>query len=262
MLAFDFETTGIDRFNDVPVAYALVLVDAGIVVHSWSGLVDPGREIPADATEVHGITSERARAEGMPLDLAVALVTDAVVSAGRRGVPIAGMKLDYDLTMLDTQARLWWGHGLSERGWSGPVLDASVIDRHVDPDRRGTATLTDLCEHYGVYLGHAHDASADAIASAGVLFAMAEHYRDVGECDLDRLHRADALAPGMGQGMRRGALHTVQGPARPAGLHLAGGPGCALPPPEPASSRSQTMSTPSFPSRGRPGPGSSCRCDR
>jgi DNA polymerase III subunit epsilon len=189
MLAFDFETTGIDRFNDVPVAYALVLVDAGIVVHSWSGLIDPGRVIPADATEVHGITSERARAEGMPLDLAVALVTDAVVSAGRRGVPIAGMKLDYDLTMLDTQARLWWGHGLSDRGWSGPVLDASVIDRHVDPDRRGPRTLTDLCEYYGVYLGHAHDASADAIASAGVLFAMAEHHRDVGECELDRLHR-------------------------------------------------------------------------
>jgi DNA polymerase-3 subunit epsilon len=124
----------------------------------------------------------------MPLDLAVALVSDAIVSAGRRGVPIAGMKLDYDLTMVDTQSRLWWGHGLSERGWSGPVLDASVIDRHVDPDRHGPRTLTNLCEHYGVYLGHAHDASADAIASAGVLFAMAEQCLDVGECDLDRLH--------------------------------------------------------------------------
>jgi DNA polymerase-3 subunit epsilon len=188
VLAFDLETTGIDRFNDVPVSYALVLVQAGIVVHSWSGLIDPGREIPAEATEVHGITSERARAEGMPLDLAVAVVSDAIVSAGRRGVPVAGMKLDYDLTMVDTQARLWWGHGLFERGWSGPVLDASVIDRHVDPERRGPRTLTKLCEHYGVYLGHAHDASADAIASAGVLLALAEHYQEVGECDLARLH--------------------------------------------------------------------------
>ena len=139
VLAFDFETTGIDRFNDVPVSYALVLVEAGIVVRSWSGLIDPGRDIPAEATEVHGITSERARAEGMPLDLAVAVVTDAIVAAGRRGVPVAGMKLDYDLTMVDTQARLWWGHGLSERGWTGPVLDASVIDRHVDPERQGRA---------------------------------------------------------------------------------------------------------------------------
>ena len=137
VLAFDLETTGIDRFNDVPVSYALVLVRAGIVAYSWSGLIDPGRDIPADATEVHGITTERARSEGMPLDLAVAVITDTIVSAGRRGVPVAGMKLDYDLTMVDTQARLWWGHGLSERGWSGPVLDASVIDRHVDPERHG-----------------------------------------------------------------------------------------------------------------------------
>jgi DNA polymerase-3 subunit epsilon len=188
VLAFDLETTGIDRFNDVPVSYALVLVRGGIMAYSWSGLIDPGRDIPADATAVHGITSERARAEGMPLDLAVAVITDAIVAAGRRGVPVAGMKLDYDLTMIDTQARLWWGHGLSERGWTGPVLDASVIDRHVDPDRNGPRTLTNLCAHYGVHLGHAHDASADAVASAGVLFALAEQYREVGECDLSHLH--------------------------------------------------------------------------
>ena len=68
VLGLDFETTGIDRFNDVPVSYALVSVVDGVLVRSWSGLIDPGREIPADATEVHGITTERARAEGMPLE--------------------------------------------------------------------------------------------------------------------------------------------------------------------------------------------------
>ena len=105
VLGFDFETTGIDRFNDVPVSYALVHVVGGVVRRSWSGLIDPGREIPAGATEVHGITTERARDEGMPLREAIGLVTDAVVSASLRGVPLAGMKLDYDLTILDTQAK-------------------------------------------------------------------------------------------------------------------------------------------------------------
>ncbi len=46
VLGFDFETTGVDRFSDVPVSYALVYVVGGIVVRSWSGLIDPGREIP------------------------------------------------------------------------------------------------------------------------------------------------------------------------------------------------------------------------
>ena len=81
---------GVDRFSDVPVSYALVSVVDGVAVRSWSGLIDPGREIPADATEVHGITSERARAEGMPLDVAVALVTDAVVAPAGAGCPWSG----------------------------------------------------------------------------------------------------------------------------------------------------------------------------
>ena len=74
VLGLDFETTGIDRFNDVPVSYALVSVVEGVVVRSWSGLIDPGREIPLEATAVHGISTERARAEGMPLRAAISLV--------------------------------------------------------------------------------------------------------------------------------------------------------------------------------------------
>ena len=88
---------------------------------------------------MHGISTERARDEGMPLAAAVSLLADAVVSAGRRGVPLAGMKLDYDLTMLETQAVQLCGRGIVERGWCGPVLDAGVIDRHFDPDAQGPA---------------------------------------------------------------------------------------------------------------------------
>ena len=42
VLGFDLETTGIDRFNDVPVSYALVQVVDGVVVRSWSGPHRPG----------------------------------------------------------------------------------------------------------------------------------------------------------------------------------------------------------------------------
>ncbi len=188
VLGFDLETTGIDRFNDVPVSYALVQVIDGIVVRTWSGLIDPGREIPAGATEVHGISTERARDEGMPLAGAVSLLADAVVSASRRGVPLVGMRLDYDLTMVETQAVQLCGPGIVERGWCGPVLDAGVIDRHFDPERRGRRTLVDLCRQYGIEIERAHDASVDAIASLEVLFALASRYDALRECDLVRLH--------------------------------------------------------------------------
>jgi len=190
LLGFDLETTGVDRFEDVPVSFSLVSVVEGIVVRSWSGLVDPDRPVPPEATAVHGITTERARAEGMPLAAAIALLTDAIVAAGRRGVPLVGMRLDFDLTMVETQAARLCGRGLVERGWSGPVLDAAVLDRHLDPMREGRRTLVDLCAHYGVAMERPHDATADAVASVEVLFAMATRHDVLRRGGLRRLHAA------------------------------------------------------------------------
>jgi DNA polymerase-3 subunit epsilon len=191
MLGFDFETTGVDRFNDVPVSYALVTMVAGEVVSTSAGLVNPNRDIPEGATKVHGISTERARREGMPLGEAVSMVADAVVSASERGVPLVGMKLDYDLTILDVQSSRLCGKGIVEQGWSGPVLDAVVLDRHLDKFRKGRRTLGALCDHYGVAIENAHDASADAIASVKVLLAMVARYKELRHGDLTELHRAE-----------------------------------------------------------------------
>ena len=188
ILGFDFETTGVDRFTDVPVSYTLVTMVAGEVVSKAAGLIDPGREIPAGATAVHGISTERARTEGMPLNDAINIVTTRVVSAGRRGVPLVGMKLDYDLTILDTQSDRLSGRGLIGRGWTGPVLDAVVLDRHLDRYRKGSRTLAALCGHYGVKIENAHDASADAIASVGVILALAARFKELRDADPCTLH--------------------------------------------------------------------------
>ena len=253
VLGFDFETTGVDRFVDVPVSYALVHVVGGVVLRSWSGLIDPGREIPADATLVHGITTERARDEGMPLSEAIGLVTDAVVSARARGVPLAGMKLDYDLTILETQARRLWGTGFLERGWRGPLLDAVVIDRHFDPDRqRPTDPRRPLCA-----LRHRHQQPArrvggrrrlarGALRAGGVLCgAIERRSRPV-------VRRSGPLAPAVDGGVRRLAVVAGDGRrrsprlsvARRAGRPPAGGLSRAQ-----ALRRSQTISTPSFSAR-------------
>jgi DNA polymerase III subunit epsilon len=162
----------------------------GVVVRSWSGLIDPGRAVPEGATAVHGISTAQARSEGMPLPAAVALLADAVAAAGRRGVPLVGMRLDYDLTMVEVQAVRLFGRGLIERGWSGPVLDAAVLDRHLDPERCGRRTLVDLCAHYGVTIERPHDAMADAIASVEVVLAMASRHEAVWRGDLRQLHAA------------------------------------------------------------------------
>ncbi len=63
-----------------------------------------------------------------------------------------------------------------------------MIDRHFDPEREGRRTLVDLCAHYGIEIGKAHDALADATASIEVLFALAVRYDALWKCDLARLH--------------------------------------------------------------------------
>jgi DNA polymerase-3 subunit epsilon len=189
LLGFDLETTGVDRFSDVPVSYALVTVSGGDVTERRTGLVDPGRPIPEGATAIHGISTERARAEGVPLDEAVAMLSDALVGASARSIPVVGMKLDYDLTILDVQCRRLQGRGLVELGFTAPVLDALVIDRHYDRYRKGRRTLVDLCALYDVAIGNAHDAAADAEASIRVLRVLSGRYPEIsGQSPADLHH--------------------------------------------------------------------------
>src|SRR5690554_6553076 len=64
---FDLETTGIDvRTSRIVTAHIGVLDAEGVLVGSHEWLADPGVEIPPQASAVHGVTTERARAEGRP----------------------------------------------------------------------------------------------------------------------------------------------------------------------------------------------------
>lgn len=190
LIAFDLETTGTDRFNDVPVSYALVAMEMGTVASVSAGIIDPGREIPAAATAVHGITTERARREGVVMVDAVTTIATALLDASRRGVPIVGMKLDYDLTMLDACFLRETGRRLVGEGcFEGPVVDVLVLDRHFDRYRPGRRTLADLCRHYSVAIEHPHDAVADAIAALEVACAMCSQFAELRNAEPSDLHR-------------------------------------------------------------------------
>jgi DNA polymerase III subunit epsilon len=190
LLAFDLETTGTDPHADVPVSFAFVGMVDGEVAARQSSLVDPGCPIPPSATAVHGITDDRARTEGMALSDAVARMVQVLLGASRRGVPVVGMKVDFDLTMVDACHRRSEGWGLDDAGFTGPVLDALILDRHFDRFRRGRRSLSDLCAHYDVVIEHAHDAAADAQATLGVVAAMCRRYPELCAMSPEGLHRS------------------------------------------------------------------------
>lgn len=193
LLAFDLETTGVDRFDDVPVSFALVRFNGGEVIELMHHLVDPGRPIPPSAQAVHGITDERAATEGMVMTEAVEVITRALIDASSRSVPVVGFNLNYDLTMIDARLRAMDGRGLEERGWRGPVVDPLVLDRHLEKYRKGKRSLELVCQEYGVSNVAAHDAASDAEASARVLIALCGRHSRVATVPLDQLMREQAV---------------------------------------------------------------------
>jgi len=80
LAVFDLETTGVDvRTARIVTAYLGVLDASGEVVSSRSWMADPGIEIPEGAAAGHGITTERARADGRP---AAVVVAEVLAAAG------------------------------------------------------------------------------------------------------------------------------------------------------------------------------------
>ena len=184
-VAFDLETTGVDPFSDAPVSFAFSWRDATGQIATETGLVDPGRAIPAGATRVHGITDDMVA--GAPgLTTAVPRIADRLEATWRGGGVVVGMNVAYDLTMVDAHLGRLGVARLGERG-VGAVADVLVLDRHVDRYRRGKRTLTDLCAHYGVVLDGAHSAAEDATASLVLLERLCERYPELAATPVERL---------------------------------------------------------------------------
>ena len=188
LAVFDLETTGVDVHSARIVTACLARLDsAGVLTHRRDWLADPGIEIPPGATAVHGISTERARAEGRPAATVVAEVLDAVRAELDAGIPVVVYNAPYDLTLLAAEARRY---GLAPLLEPHPIIDPLVIDKTVDRYRKGKRTLEAACAHYGVTLEGAHDAGVDAIAAGHVARAIASVHAAVLPETLDELHAA------------------------------------------------------------------------
>lgn len=157
----DVETSGLepDRHRVLQVGVVVVLGD-GSVVDRWSSLVGPGWRIwrSVGPTEVHGI--RRRDLWGAPPARTVLVELSRRIS----GCRFVGHNAPFDLAFLRREAKIA-GMTLHIDG----ALCTLRMSRALDPTRVLSHRLGDVCERYGIPLIDAHDALADAEATAALL---------------------------------------------------------------------------------------------
>ncbi|SDS17211.1 3'-5' exonuclease [Corynebacterium timonense] len=184
MLSFDLETTSTDTSTARIVTSALVRID-GTEVTATEELADPGVEIPEDAASVHGITTEKARAEGRPHDEVLRETVDAIKRGWDEGLTLIVFNAPYDLSVLRALT--------GDFTVTGPVFDPLLIDRARDRYRKGKRNLGALCEFYGVKLDNAHEATSDAMAAARIAWKQVRMWPELSQMDPGELMEYQAV---------------------------------------------------------------------
>lgn len=181
LLAFDLESTGVDVETARIVTAAAIQLGGSEkpAVREWMAAVEI--DIPEEATRVHGISTEEARAKGQPPVEVLNEVANLLSESLRAAVPIVGHNVVYDMTLLDRELRRRSLPTLSERSnRSGPVICTRILDQHVLPFRRrpskdqGARTLKTLSQVYGLGWDDeaAHGSTYDAMQAARIAYRI------------------------------------------------------------------------------------------
>lgn len=166
IVVVDTETTGVSEEDQV-VEVAAVRFERGRAVAEYASLVDPGRDIPAEATAVHGITAEMVAGKPALWETAGELAKIA------HGALPCAFNAPFDRKFIHRAIV----------GTDCPVFDPALawIDVYVicasprvDKYKKGKGRLKlgACCERHGVVLSSAHRALGDARATGALLFRL------------------------------------------------------------------------------------------
>jgi len=222
LVGFDTETDGVNPLEARIVTAAVVHVQPGQRPSILEWILDPGREIPADASAVHGWTRDKVLEQtggpGLTLritsDSRIPMTTDGALGeiAGHLAVAmhaeaaVVAANAAFDLSLLECELARNGIDTLSVRpsGIRG-LVDPMVLDRAFDPYRKVKGgcrkgkydcggcgatdkTLGSLCAHYGVRLPGAHRASVDAVAACRLAVKLMTLWQDTARLKLATLH--------------------------------------------------------------------------
>ena len=177
-LVFDVESTGIDVFNDRIVQLVISTADVdGNTLRTWEWIIDPGIEVPKEASDVHGFTTEYLRENGQHPGKALVEARD-VFEENIKLIWVA-YNLNYDASVLNAEFdRIGMTSSFRAYLRIAQAFDPLVVDRAKDKYRKGKRKLENVAAHYGVPFNpdEAHKADYDVEITAKVAARVAEKY--------------------------------------------------------------------------------------
>tara|TARA_R110001592_G_scaffold362253_1_gene675523 strand:+ start:94 stop:921 length:828 start_codon:yes stop_codon:yes gene_type:complete len=165
---FDLETTGINIGSDKIVEISILKVFPNGNKESKTWLVNPEREIPKEASDIHGITNEQVVTEPTFKELA-SQVNELIADCD-----LAGFNSNrFDIPLLAEE--------LMRAGIDFDMNNRKAIDVQVIFHKKEQRTLSAGYQFYcGKELEGAHGAEADTNATYEILLAQLEKYEDIG----------------------------------------------------------------------------------
>jgi DNA polymerase-3 subunit epsilon len=163
LCVIDTECTGKQPGRDRAVSFGIARFENGVFVAGLERLVNPGMLIPAESTEIHGITDAMV-ADAPTLHDAF---YQADVAALLGGAQPAAYNAAFDRHFIPP---------FGER-WDWPFLDVLKLIQKVDRrvPGKGRHKLSVTCLRHGIELTHAHSAGADARACGELLYEVGRH---------------------------------------------------------------------------------------
>jgi DNA polymerase III subunit epsilon len=169
----DVETTGMDPSVDRIVEIGIVIARGAEIAERRNWLVNPGRPIPKESSDVHKITDDDVK-EAPPFE-AVAEEIAAMLS----GCVPAAYNAAFDRAFLGNEIARWAGGANSPApafrrnvDWVDPLVWA----RELQQGERSRA-LGEVAARLGISLENAHRASDDAEAALRVMLALGRDVR-------------------------------------------------------------------------------------
>ena len=162
-VVYDFETTGLDTQNDIPIEIGAVKIHNGKIVETFETLINPMREISQEITKITGITNDMLK-DQLGLDK---VLPDFMKFIGDSGI-VGYNNISFDNKILANICKKY-GFKMSTVTYDAYVLARQYV-RGVKNHKLGT-----IAQHLGVALDNAHRAIYDTIATAEVFIKLSDY---------------------------------------------------------------------------------------